>query len=169
MIHLRHLAGAVLASVLLAGSVAAPAAASTRETVAVSSTEAAARPANGKILYDRISGGRGTLKIKNGAGRDAVVTLVRGRSKAISFYVRARSTASVRDVRDGTYTIFFTSGHRFSTSRGRFTASPSYQRFTGKLKFTTTSSSSTLWTLTLNPVRGGNARTTGVNPNDFPA
>ncbi|WP_440088742.1 hypothetical protein [Streptosporangium sp. LJ11] len=169
MIRLRHLAGATLASVLLAGSVAAPAAASARETVAVSSTEAAARPGNGKILYDRISGGRGTLKVKNGTGRDAVVTLVRGRSKAISIYVRARSTASVRDVRDGTYTIFFTSGHRFSTSRGRFTGSPSYQRFTSKLRFTTTSSSSTIWTLTLNPVRGGNARTTGVNPNDFPA
>jgi len=169
MVYLRHLVGAALASVLLAGSVAAPAAASTRETVAVSSTEAAARPGNGKILYHRISGGQGRLKVKNGTSRDAVVTLVRGRSKAISVYIRARSTASVRDVRDGTYTIFFTSGHRFSTSRGRFTSAPSYQRFTSKLRFNTTSTSSTIWTLTLNPVVGGNARTTGVNPNDFPA
>ncbi|MEU8378239.1 hypothetical protein [Streptosporangium sp. NPDC048865] len=169
MIHLRHLIAAIFASALLAGSLAAPATAATRETVAASSAEAAARPGNGKILYDRISGGRGKLKVKNGTSRDAVVTLVRGRSKAISIYIRARSTASVTDVRDGTYTIFFTSGSGFSTSRGRFTRAPSYQRFTSKLRFTTTSTSSTIWTLTLNPVRGGNARTTGVNPNDFPA
>ncbi|WP_329079963.1 MULTISPECIES: hypothetical protein [unclassified Streptosporangium] len=169
MIHLRPLAGVILASVLLTGSLAAPASASTRETVAVSSTEAAARPGNGKILYDRISGGRGKLKVKNGTSRDAVVTLVRGRSKAISIYVRARSTASVTDVRDGTYTIFFTSGHNFNVSRGRFTRTPSYQRFDRRLRFTSTSTSWSIATLTLNPVRGGNARTTGVNPNDFPA
>ncbi|MER6829168.1 hypothetical protein ABT352_24530 [Streptosporangium sp. NPDC000563] len=169
MIRLRPLAGAILASVLLTGSLAAPATASAQETVAVSSTEAAARPGNGKILYNRISGGRGKLKVKNGTGRDAVVTLVRGRSKAISVYVRARSTATATGVRDGNYTIFFTSGHRFNTSRGRFAQSPSYQRFTDRLRFTTTTTSSTIGTLTLNPVRGGNARTTGVNPNDFPS
>ncbi|MFI6512236.1 hypothetical protein ACIBCT_31930 [Streptosporangium sp. NPDC050855] len=165
----RTLAGAMLAAVLLTGSVAAPATAASQESVAVSSTEAAARPGNGKILYNRISGGLGRLKIKNGNSRDAVVTLVRGRSKAISVYVRARSTASVREVRDGTYTIFFTSGYRFSTSRGRFASAPSYQRFTQKLRFSTTATSSTVWTLTINPVRNGNARTTGVNPRDFPA
>ncbi|MGC5014326.1 hypothetical protein ACLQ2R_26475 [Streptosporangium sp. DT93] len=172
MTNLRLFAGATLASVLLTGSIAAPAAAAAtpaHETVAVSSTEAAARPGNGRILYDRISGGPGRLKVKNGTSRDAVVTLVRGRSKAISVYVRARSTASVRDVRDGTYTIFFTSGQSFSVSRGRFSRNPSYQRFNNKLRFTTTSNSSTVWTLTLNPVRGGNARTSGVNPKDFPA
>ncbi|MGJ6965186.1 hypothetical protein ACSDR0_25075 [Streptosporangium sp. G11] len=171
MIHRRPLVGVILASVLLTGSVAAPAAAaaSTRETVAVSSTGTTARPGNGKILYDRISGGRGKLKVKNGTSRDAVVTLVRGRSKAISIYIRARSTASISDVRDGTYTIFFTSGHSFDTSKRRFTRAPSYQRFTSRLRFTTTATSSTIWTLTLNPVIGGTARTTGVNPNDFPA
>ncbi|MEU4836382.1 hypothetical protein [Streptosporangium sp. NPDC023615] len=169
MIHLRPLAGAILASVLLTGSVAAPAAATTHETVAVSSTEAAARPGNGKILYDRISNGRNKLRVKNGTSRDAVVTLVRGRSKAISVYVRARSTASVPDVRDGTYTIFFTSGYRFSTSRGRFAVAPSYQRFDRKIRFTSNATSSTVVTLTLNRVRNGNARTSGVDPRNFPA
>ncbi|MBG0820694.1 hypothetical protein HS048_08100 [Planomonospora sp. ID91781] len=178
MVSLRPLAGVVLASALLTGFTAAPASAAPSTTAAVSWSEAAgtatpataaARPRNGRILYDRISGGQGTLKVKNGTSRDAVVTLVRGRTKAISVYVRARSTAKINDVRDGTYRIFFTSGYRFSVSKGRFARGASYQRFDDRLRFTTTSTSATIWTLTLNPVRGGNARTTGVNPKDFPA
>jgi hypothetical protein len=170
MVNLRPLAGAILTSALLIGYTAAtPAAASTTETVTVSVTEAAARPSNGKILYSRYSRGQGTLKVKNGNRTDAVITLVRGRSKALSVYVRARSTATVRVVRDGTYTIFYTSGYRFSTSTGRFTRNPSYQRFDDRLRFVTTSTSSTIWTLTLTPTRGGNARTRGVSPGDFPA
>ncbi|MBF8190323.1 hypothetical protein ITP53_32350 [Nonomuraea sp. K274] len=97
------------------------------------------------------------------------MTLVRGKSKAISVYVRARSTANVRDVRDGTYRIYFTTGYRFSTSKGRFARSAVYQRFNDRLKFATTSRQYSIWTLTLNPVKGGNARTSSVNPKDFPA
>ncbi|GGS80695.1 hypothetical protein GCM10010156_44350 [Planobispora rosea] len=178
MISLRPLAGLALAAALAAGYAAVPAAAATHTAVpaaasaqesAVSSAETAARPRNGKILYAGISGGRGVLKIKNGTKRDAVVTLVRGKSKAISIYVRARSTASVKTVRSGTYRIFFTSGYRFNVSKGRFASSASYQRFDDKLKFVSTSTTWSIWTLTLNTVPGGNARTRGVDPKDFPA
>ncbi|WP_062434354.1 hypothetical protein [Herbidospora daliensis] len=167
MFSLRPLAGAILTSALLTGYVVSPAAASVQETATVS--QAAARPGNGKVIYNRISGGEGILKIKNGTAKDGVVTLVRGKSKAFSLYVRAKSTASFKQVDDGNYVVYFTTGYRFSTSKRRFTKSASYQRFTGRLKFTTTATSSTVWTLTLNPVKGGNARTTGVNPKDFPA
>ncbi|MBB4937936.1 hypothetical protein FHR32_002241 [Streptosporangium album] len=159
----------ILTSVLLTGYAATPAAASAQAPAALSSVQAASRPGNGTLLYDRLSDGRGTVKIKNGTAKDAVVTLVRGTSKALSLYVRARSTASVKVVEDGTYSVYFTSGHRFSTSKRRFAKSAVYQRFDRKLKFTTTSISATIWTLTLNVVRGGNARTSGVNPKDFPA
>ncbi|MCA2221983.1 hypothetical protein [Nonomuraea aurantiaca] len=152
-------AGAVVAGERTAASAVSPAA----------DSAAAARPRNGKILYDRVSGGQGTLKIKNGTSRDGVVTLVKGRTKAISIYVRARSSASVRDVRDGTYRVYFTTGSRFRTSKGRFSQSAVYQRFNDRLKFTTTATSRSVWTLTLNPIRGGNARTTSINPKDFPA
>ncbi|MFF0307090.1 hypothetical protein ACFYSC_06665 [Streptosporangium sp. NPDC004379] len=184
MIRSRPLAGAVLASVLLAGSVttaataaatpvpATPAIATLPAASAVSAlapTGATARPSNGKLLYARLSDGRGVLKIKNGTTRDGVVTLVRGRTKAISLYVRARSTAKTSVVEDGTYRVYFTTGYRFSVSKGRFTRGASYQRFDSRLKFTTTSTSATSWTLTLNPVRGGNARARHISPKDFPA
>ncbi|WP_156046146.1 hypothetical protein [Herbidospora cretacea] len=169
MHSLRPLAGAVLTAVLLTGYAAAPATASVQESAAVSLTSAAARPGNGKVLYDRISGGEGVLKIKNGTAKDGVVTLVKGKKKAFSLYVRAKSTASFKQVDDGTYTVYFTTGYRFSSSKRKFTKSASYQRFNDRLKFTTTATQSTIWTLTLNPVKGGNARTSGVNPKDFPA
>ncbi|MFG1704170.1 hypothetical protein ACFLIM_13355 [Nonomuraea sp. M3C6] len=163
-------AAVALAGGLLTSSPAGAAVVAGERTVAsVSQTAAAARPSNGRILYDRISGGLGRLKIKNGTPRDGVVTLVKGKTKAISIYVRARSTASIKDVRDGTYRIYFTTGTRFSTSKGRFGRGATYQRFNDRLKYTTTATQSTIWTLTLNPVRGGNARTSSINPKDFPA
>ncbi|GAA3545762.1 hypothetical protein GCM10022419_027510 [Nonomuraea rosea] len=168
----------VIAAVALAGGLltSSPAGATAvtgeRAVAAVTLTAdpaAAARPRNGRILYHRLGGGAGSLKIKNGSSRDGVVTLVKGKTKAVSIYVRARSTASIRDVRDGTYRIYFTTGYRFSTSKHRFTRAAIYQRFNDKLRFSTTATRRTIWTLTLNPVKGGNARTSSVNPKDFPA
>jgi hypothetical protein len=161
----------VVAAVALAGGLltSSPAVAAGERTVtSVVSETAAARPGNGRILYSRIRGGPGSLKIRNGTSRDGVVTLVRGSTKAVSIYVRARSSATVRNVRDGTYRIYFTTGTRFSTSKGRFTRSATYQKFNDRLRFRTTSRQYSVWSLTLNPVKGGNARTSSVNPKDFP-
>jgi hypothetical protein len=160
----------VVAAVALTGALltSAPAtAASSASETAVQVTSA--RPSNGKILYHRIGGGRNVFKVKNGNATDGVVTLVRGNTKAISFYVRAKSTASVKDVRDGTYRIYFTTGYRFSTSKGRFTRAARYQRFNDRLKFVSTAAGSTIWTVTLHRVKGGKAGTSPVNPKDFPA
>ncbi|MCK2215706.1 hypothetical protein MF672_018190 [Actinomadura sp. ATCC 31491] len=177
----------LIAAVTLAGAlVAATPAGATASTTTVSTTavsavaaapqaaasSAAARPRNGAILFDRISGGRGVLKIKNGLSRDGVVILVRGGTKAISIYVRAHSSASIKDVRDGTYRIYFTTGYRYSTSSHRFTRAATYQRFDDRLRYSTVRTSTQIrykiYTLTLNPVRGGNARTSSVNPKNFP-
>ncbi|MET7330936.1 hypothetical protein [Nonomuraea sp. NPDC005650] len=154
---------------LLTSSPAGATAVTGTESVALASQQAAARPGNGRILYDRYSGGRGTLKIKNGTPRDGVVTLVKGKTRAISIYVRAKSSASIKDVRDGTYRIYFTTGSRFSVSKRRFAVGASYQRFNDRLKFVTTARSYSIWTLTLHQVRGGNAQTTQINPKDYPA
>ncbi|WP_125632808.1 hypothetical protein [Nonomuraea sp. WAC 01424] len=172
LLEATPLRAGLVAAVALTGALltSAPAGAATSglETASVTQSAAASRPSNGRIIYDRISGGNGVLKIKNGTSKDGVVTIVRGRAKAVSIYVRARSTARIKDVRDGTYRIFFTTGYRFSTSKGRFTRAATYQKFNNRLRFRTTSTQYTIWTLTLNPIRGGNARTSPVNPKDFP-
>ncbi|MGW5163102.1 hypothetical protein ACWEPN_47150 [Nonomuraea wenchangensis] len=167
---------AMAATLVTAGPAGATTATATTATAATVSTTtvsatatAAARPRNGAILFDRISGGRGVLKIKNGLRTDGVVILVKGKTKAISIYVRAKSTASIKDVRDGTYRLYFTTGYAYSTSRHRFTRAATYQRFNDRLRYYTTATASRIYTLTLHPVRGGNAGTRHVNPKDFPA
>jgi hypothetical protein len=137
---------------------------------AASTACATSRPRNGTILYAGISGGLGRLTIKNGAGQDGVVALVRGRSKAISVYVRASSSTTVGNVKDGTYTIYFTIGSPFSFKicTGRFTRGATYWRFNNRLPFVPPPGY-TVATLTLYAVKGGNAPTTPVNPGQYPS
>jgi hypothetical protein len=134
---------------------------------AASTTCATSRPHSGTILYSRIRGGLGSLTIKNGS-QDGVVVLVRGRTKAIGVYIRDRSKTTVGDIKPGTYTIYFTTGSRFSVCQGRFTSGASYWRFNARLTFVAPPPH-TIATLTLYEVSGGNAPTTQINPGDFPA
>ena len=93
---------------------------------------------------------------------------MRGRSKAISVYVRSRSSTTVRNIKDGTYTIYYTTGSLFSVSRGRFTRGATYWRFNDRLRFVPPPYY-TVGTLTLYAVPGGNAPTTQINPGNYPA
>ncbi len=172
--------GAIAALVLASGLLTAPpvsaqptAVSAPQRTLTIADTaateSAAARPRNGRILYSAIRGGLGRLTIRNGLSRDGVVTLVRSRTKAISVYIRARKSVTVRNIKDGTYRVFFTTGSRFSVSKGRFTRGATYQRFNNRLRFRTTSSQFSIWRLTLHAVPGGNAGTSAINPKDFPA
>ena len=95
--------------------------------------------------------------------------LVRGRSKAIAVYVRAHASTTVGNIKDGTYTIYYTAGSRFSACTGRFTRGATYWRFNDRLRFVTTPQGYTVWTVTLYAVSGGNAPATQINPSDFPA
>ncbi len=106
MFSLRPLAGVILTSALLTGYAAAPAAASVQESAVVSQPRRGRATERSSITASAAE--RGVLKIKNGTGKDGVVTLVRGKSKAFSLYVRAKSTASFKRVDDGTYTVYFT-------------------------------------------------------------
>jgi hypothetical protein len=139
---------------------------------AASTASATSRPPNGTILYAGISGGLGALKIDNSrnVSQDAVVTLVLGPSKAISVYVRAGSSTTVGNIKNGTYTIYFTTGSpfSFSVSKGRFTSGAAYWRFNDRLLFVPPPDYD-VWTLTLYPVPNGNAPTTPINPGDYPA
>jgi hypothetical protein len=170
------LAALVLAVGLLAtppasaqsSAASAPPSAVTLVSAAASTASATSRPANGTILYSKIRGGLGSLTIKNGPSQDGVVTLVQVRSKAISVYVRAHLSTTVRNIRDGTYTIYYTAGSLFSVAKGRFTRGATYWRFDNRLRFASPPHY-TVATLTLYALRGGNAPTTQIPPGDYPA
>ena len=93
--------------------------------------------------------------------------LVRGRSKAFSVYVRTHASSTVGNIKDGTYTFYFTDGSRYSVCQGRFTSGAAYWRVDKRLTFVSSASSSTVATLILFAVNG-NTSNTQVSPGNFP-
>ncbi|MFG1695512.1 hypothetical protein [Nonomuraea sp. NPDC049309] len=116
--------------------------------------------------------GRSSLEIDNGGNLDAVVTALRGGSKVFSVYVRKKATFKVKGVRDGKYKIYFTHGTDWDGKTGAFTRNCSFERFEKTVTFKTTYTATQIlwhdWRLTLHAISGGNARTTQVDPDDFP-
>jgi hypothetical protein len=117
-----------------------------------------------------VRSGQGQLKIENGGSSDAVINLVLGSAKTptVSVYVRAKGKHTVSSIKDGTYRIYMTGGKDWDGRAKAFSRNCNFQRFEDTFKFTTTSSQYTIWTITLTPVAGGNARTSEVDPNSFP-
>ncbi|MER6947630.1 hypothetical protein ABT294_26720 [Nonomuraea sp. NPDC000554] len=130
------------------------------------------RLGNGHYLRKDTLNGRSSLQIDNGGSRDAVVTVVKGGSKAFSVYVRKKSKFKVRGVRDGTYKIFFTHGVDWDGKSSSFTRDCSFERFQKSVKFKTTYTATQIlwhdWRITLHAISGGNAKTSDVDPEQFP-
>jgi hypothetical protein len=131
-----------------------------------------ARPSNGKPLRTDNRDGRGELTINNGGSADAVVTLSKGRKAAVSVYVRKNKKHTVKGVPDGTYTVFFTGGGAWDDTARGFGRDCAFQRFEKPMEFRTTRTATQIgfsrWSITLQRVVGGTARTSDVDPNDFP-
>jgi hypothetical protein len=165
----RWLAVASLAVTGFLATPALPAAASaTAQTVTTSTTCATSRPHSGTILSGGSNGGLGTLTIKDTLSHDAVIILVRGRSKVVSVYVRARARTTLRNIENGTYTIYYTVGSQFSVCQGLFTRDASYWRINKRLSFVGQPPEYTAATFILYAAHG-NAPTTQVSPTGFPA
>lgn len=128
------------------------------------------RLANGQFLRSGSRTGKGELTIDNGSDRDAVITMAMNSNPVYSVYVRKGSMYTVQGIRDSTYEIFFTIGTDWDSQN--FTRDRALQRFDQTFNFTTTRTATELrWTtgkITLNPVVGGNASTSPVDPKDYP-
>jgi hypothetical protein len=141
--------------------------------VPATSREQHRRLRTGQLVRAGSRTGRGELKVDNGGNRDAVVTLAVGKRPVVSVYVRKGSKHTVGGVRDGTYRVYYTTGVDWDGKARVFTRGCAFARFDDTLKFTTTQSATRVewvtWTITLQPVSGGTARTSDVAPDDFPA
>jgi hypothetical protein len=133
-------------------------------------TEPKRRLGNGKYVKRTMSNGSGQLKIKNGGAADAVVSIVAGSGKkpAIVVYVRGKQSFTVRGIRDGSYRIFLTIGNDWDAAAKTFSRDCAFERFDDAFKFQTTSTTYTIWDITVQAVSGGNATATSVSPDDFP-
>ncbi len=134
--------------------------------------ETKGRLKNGTFIKRASTGGSGHLKIKNGAD-DTTVSLVPAKGKnpkpVLTVYVRGGSSFTAKGVRDGTYRIYTASGEDWNKAKKGFTRDCSFSKFDDVFKFSTTSFSASIWTITLTPVIGGNASTSDVDPKSFPS
>lgn len=115
--------------------------------------------------------GNGTLEISNGTQYDAVAKLIRGNTAVHSVYIRANSTYTIKDVSDGYYELMFAQGSDWNTATEQFNKNQSYSTFEETFDFKTTEDSQYVYystfEVTLNPVVGGSAETSSVNPAEF--
>jgi hypothetical protein len=117
--------------------------------------------------------GGGSLTVSNGTNRSAYVKLVEPRSRTLigALYVKANSTLTLNQIPDGTYQVLFVLGEGWDPSTQSFTKSKSFAKFDQPLNFTTMRLGNRIqyrvFQITLHPVVSGNARTSGVNEQEF--
>ncbi|MFB4314030.1 hypothetical protein [Actinomadura sp. 21ATH] len=131
------------------------------------------RPSNGALIRSGGGGGNGRLTIDNSGGSDdALVTLGKGGKPMMSVFVRHGKKHTLNGVPDGAYTVFFTGGTHWDGAAKAFGRECAFQKFEDPLEYTTTRTATQIrhstWRITLQEVVGGNARTSDVNPDDFP-
>jgi len=128
------------------------------------------RPANGTIVFDqRKQRGMGQLTVDNGTASDGLVVLVNGTNKPlIGFYVRGKNQFTLSGIPDGNYQIFFTKGDEWDGEDRKFLKVESTKKMDSRLAFTTSATSYSTWTISLQPVAGGNTQTSDIPPGDFP-
>ena len=128
------------------------------------------RLGNGTYIKKPTSRGLGHLEIQNGAG-DTTISLVptSGKKPTLTVYVRSKGKFTATGVKDGTYRVYAATGEDWNAGKKGFTRDCGFTKFDSTFKFTTTSTSSTVWQIKLTPVENGNASTSTVDPDSFPA
>lgn len=138
------------------------------------STPETVRYATGKnLITPQNTGGRGTLLISNGTSSDAIAKLVDvGTNKTIRLtYIQANGDFTVKNIRVGNYVLKFSLGNGYIPESGKFQYSQSFSRFDEVLNFEEHREGNQLvwatFSVTLNKVLYGNARTSSIDESDF--
>lgn len=130
---------------------------------------------NGKVLKKSsvYFQGYGELQIKNGTGLDAIAKLIRGGTSVFTVYIKANSNYTISNISDGVYWLAFAQGVDWDSVTQKFKRNTLYSAFDDTFDFTTTEDSQhyhyTTFEVTLNPVVGGTAQTSSVDPTQFNA
>jgi hypothetical protein len=128
-------------------------------------------PLNSTLVSQMMSGG--VLTVSNGTGREAYVKLVEQNSRALmaSFFVKSNSSFTQEQIPDGTYRVLFVLGNGWNSQTRSFAKDKSFAKFNQPLNFTTLQTSGGIqyrvFKITLHPVAGGQAKTSGVSQKEF--
>ncbi|WP_329459425.1 hypothetical protein [Streptomyces sp. NBC_01497] len=131
------------------------------------------RLANGHFVKDSRRSGLGRLTIDNNTASDAVISVNKGSSVSFMIYVRGHGKTTVGGVRNGSYTVYFTTGSDWNAGRTSFTRDCQFQKFDDKASFHTRSVSGgtqyDVLTFSLALTAFGNATASDVPPDKFPS
>ncbi len=135
------------------------------------------RPGNGTILVNRISGGRGHMRVNNNHSGDLVMVLSRPdepQTPSLAVYVRGESSTTVTGIRDGNYITYYSFGEDWDSHSKRFTRNASHGKYEDQSTFTTSHYTDrvdyTIWTFDFGVIGLEDpARTESVSPEDFPS
>lgn len=125
------------------------------------------------LVRPQSSGGRGVLRVSNGTSSDAIAKLVDSATNKTRrlVYIQSYSDATISNIREGDYILKFSLGTGYDKSSGKFLYSQSFSRFDNILDFREYFTDDGIrWAefeVTLNPVVGGNARTSSISAADF--
>lgn len=121
--------------------------------------------------------GLGQLKIDNGTNLDAIAKLVNiATNKSIfTVYIKANSTYNISKISDGNYKLFFNLGNDWDAEVKAFAVNSSYEVFEENFDFTTSEYEEgdyirtryATFSVTLNPIIGGQAKTDEINAVEF--
>jgi len=121
--------------------------------------------------------GLGQLKIDNGTNLDAIAKLVNASTNKSIFtvYIKAKNTYSISKISDGNFKLFFNLGNDWDTEIKAFMVNSGYKVFEENFDFTTSEyeegdyvhTQYATFSVTLNPVIGGQAKTDEINAIEF--
>lgn len=111
--------------------------------------------------------GEGELKISNGTSYDAVAKLIRDGASVLTVYIKANDTYTMTGINDGTYWLAFAQGTDWNNTTLKFNRNAVTSAFDDTFVFETTDTKYAGWEVTLNPVAGGTAQSSDVDPAQF--
>jgi hypothetical protein len=123
------------------------------------------------ILKSPAYPGEGQLTIENNDSLDTVILLVNQVNAAetvAAAYIRNGESITIGGIPDGTYVMYNASGSEWNGDTQHFTVGEVLQMSSESMEFITTSSQYTTWTVTFNPLEGGNTEFIDVLPMLFP-
>lgn len=126
---------------------------------------------NGNLFYKDSNNfsGLGELKINNGTNSDAIAKLVNiaTNKSVLTIYIKANNIYNVTKISDGNYKLMFNLGNDWDAGVKAFNINSSYEVFEENFDFITSESQYSTFSVTLNPVIGGDAKTNEVKPVEF--
>ncbi len=107
----------------------------------------------------------GSVNIQNGLSKGAYLKLADKDKKIFkTLYIPPTSQGTISGICNGRYYLYYELGDQWDPRSNSFKANASLKKFVDPLDFT----GNNYYKATLNPVTGGNAKTSNVDPEDFP-